>query len=96
MDHHGVVLAQRQVTSKSNETSSFAPLLDGLALENTVVTAAALHTQHGHGAYLTSRSAYYVAVVEKNHPGLNAQVRKLPWRGIPLGHRRACCRARGG
>ncbi|MCX5315505.1 ISAs1 family transposase [Streptomyces sp. NBC_00154] len=87
MDHHGVVLAQRQVASKSNEIPSFAPLLDGLELENTVVTADALHTQHDHGAYLTSRGAHYVAVVKKNHPGLYAQVRKLPWRDIPLGHR---------
>ncbi|MEU9379745.1 ISAs1 family transposase [Streptomyces sp. NPDC048279] len=87
MDHHGVVLAQRQVASKSNEIPSFTPLLDGLGLENTVVTADALHTQHDHGAYLTSRGAHYVAVVKKNHPGLYAQVRKLPWRDIPLGHR---------
>lgn len=29
MDHHGVVLALRQVASKSNEIPSFAPLLDG-------------------------------------------------------------------
>ncbi|WP_327575650.1 ISAs1 family transposase [Streptomyces sp. NBC_00145] len=87
MDHHGVVLAQRQVASKSNEIPSFAPLLDGLGLENTVVTADALHTQLDHGAYLTSRGAHYVAVVKKNHPGLYAQVRKLPWRDIPLGHR---------
>jgi predicted transposase YbfD/YdcC len=53
MDHHGVVLAQRQVASKSNEIPSLAPLLDGLELENTVVTADAPHTQHDHGAYPT-------------------------------------------
>ncbi|MFJ2095335.1 ISAs1 family transposase [Streptomyces sp. NPDC087901] len=87
MDHHGVVLAQRQVASKSNEIPSFAPLLDGLELENTVVTADALHTQHDHGAYLTRRGAYYVAVVKKNHPGLYAQVTGLPWNDVPLGHR---------
>ncbi|MEV8038549.1 ISAs1 family transposase [Streptomyces sp. NPDC086182] len=87
MDHRGVVLAQRQVASKSNEIPAFAPLLDGLGLENTVVTADALHTQHGHGAYLTDRGAHYVAVVKKNHPGLHARVGKLPWRDIPLGHR---------
>lgn len=87
MDHHGVVLAQRQVASKSNEIPSFAPLLDGLDLENTVVTADALHTQHDHGAYLTSRGAHCVAVVKKNRPVLYAQVRKLPWRDIPLGDR---------
>ncbi|XES00843.1 ISAs1 family transposase [Streptomyces sp. S1D4-11] len=93
-DHHGVVLTQRQVASKSNEIPSFAPLLSGLNLQNSVVTADALHTQHhhgahliGHGAYLIGRGAHYVAVVKKNHPGLCAQVRKLPWRDIPLGHR---------
>ncbi|MFD9427498.1 MULTISPECIES: ISAs1 family transposase [unclassified Streptomyces] len=87
MDHHGVVLAQRQIASKSNEIPSFAPLLDALKLENTVVTADALHTQHDHGAYLTSRGTHYLTVMKKNHPGLYAQVRKLPWRDIPLGHR---------
>ncbi len=87
MDHHGVVLAQRQVASKSNEIPSFAPLRDGLEVENAVVTVDALHTQHDHGTCLSSRGAYYVAVVKKNHPGLYAQVRKLPWRDIPLGHR---------
>lgn len=61
MDHHGVVLAQRQVASKSNEIPSFAPLLDGLDLKNSVVTADALHTQHDHGAYLTGCSAHHQA-----------------------------------
>ncbi|MEU1946555.1 hypothetical protein ACFW95_10110 [Streptomyces sp. NPDC059474] len=31
MDHHGLVLTQRKVTSKSNEIPSFQPLLDTLA-----------------------------------------------------------------
>jgi predicted transposase YbfD/YdcC len=53
MDHHGVVLAQRQVASKSNEIPSFAPMLDGVDLQNSVVTADAPHTQHDHGAYPT-------------------------------------------
>jgi hypothetical protein len=67
MDHHGVVLAQRQVASKSNEIPSFAPLLDGLDLQNAVVTADALHTRHDHRACLTGCGAHYVAVVKKNH-----------------------------
>ncbi|MFJ8991604.1 ISAs1 family transposase [Streptomyces sp. NPDC102279] len=85
-DHHGGGLAQRQVASKSNEIPSFAPLLDGLKLVNMVVTADTLHTQHDHGAYLTNRGAHYVTVVKKNHPGLYAQVMKLPWQDVPLGH----------
>jgi hypothetical protein len=54
MEHHGVVLAQRQVASKSNEIPSFEPLPDTLLdLENDVLTTDALHTQHGHGTTVT-------------------------------------------
>ncbi|MEV8529892.1 ISAs1 family transposase [Streptomyces sp. NPDC052000] len=87
MEHHGVVLAQRQVASKSNEIPSFQPLLEPLDVQNAVLTTDALHTQHGHGSYLTSRGAHYIAVVKKNHPGLYSQVKKLPWKDIRLGHR---------
>ncbi|MGW3689588.1 hypothetical protein [Streptomyces sp. NPDC005125] len=44
-----------------------------------MLTGDALHTQHSHGAYLIERGAHYLAVIKKNHPGLYAQVRKLPW-----------------
>ncbi|MER8226550.1 ISAs1 family transposase, partial [Streptomyces sp. NPDC094143] len=86
MDHHGVVLAQRQIASKSNEIPAFQPLLDVIDLTGSVLTGDALHTQHGHGAYLRKRGAHYLAIVKKNHPGLYAQVRKLPWAEIPLDH----------
>lgn len=48
----------------------------------------ALHTQHGHGSYLTARGARYLAVFKENRPGLYAQVNGLPWRDIPLEHHR--------
>jgi predicted transposase YbfD/YdcC len=86
MDHHGVVLAQRQVASKSYEIPAFTPLLDSIDLTDTVITGDALHTQHAHGTYLRERGAHYLAIVKKNHPGLYAQVRKLPWAEIPLDH----------
>ena len=86
-DHHGVVLAQRQISCKSNEIPAFAPLLDGLDLTDAVLTTDALHTQHGHGRYLMRRGAHYLAIVKKNHPGLYAQVKDLPWREMPLEHR---------
>lgn len=86
MDHHGVVLAQRQIASKSNEIPAFQPLLDTIDLTDTVLTGDALHTQHAHGAYLRSRGAHYLAIVKKNHPGLYAQVRKIPWAAVPLDH----------
>ena len=66
MDHHGVVLAQRQVASKSNEIPAFAPLLDSIDLTDTVITGDALHTQHAHGTYLRERGAHYLAIVKKN------------------------------
>ncbi|MFJ9886086.1 transposase [Streptomyces sp. NPDC091287] len=79
--------AQRQVDSKSNEIPAFAPLLDTIDLTHTVLTGDAPHTQHAHGTYLRRRGAHYLAIVKKNHPGLLAQVKKLPWADIPLVHR---------
>ncbi|WP_240797447.1 ISAs1 family transposase [Streptomyces sp. F001] len=86
MVHSGEVLAQRQVADKSNEIPSFAPLLNAVDLTHAVITADALHTQHGHGTYLRSRGAHYIAVVKRNHPGLFDRVRTLPWREITLDH----------
>ncbi|MEU0648244.1 ISAs1 family transposase [Streptomyces umbrinus] len=40
------VIAQRQITAKSNEIPAFAPLLDRINLRGIVVSADALHTQH--------------------------------------------------
>lgn len=86
MDHTGHVLAQRQVTDKSNEIPAFRPLLDSVDLTGTVITADALHTQHAHGTYLRERGAHYIAQVKANHPGLFDRVRRLPWREITLDH----------
>lgn len=87
MDHVGSVLAQRQIAEKSNEIPAFAPLLDSIEdLENTVITADALHTQHAHGACLRERGAHYSAIVKRNHAKLFDRVRHLPWRDMPLEH----------
>ncbi|MFE2644235.1 ISAs1 family transposase [Streptomyces nigra] len=51
-----------------------------------MITADALHTQHGHGTYLLSRGAHYIAVVKKNRPGLFGRVCALLWREITLDH----------
>ena len=86
MTHSGQVLAQRQIDSKSNEIPAFAPLLDGIDLNDAVITADALHTQHDHASYLHERWAHYLAVVKRNHPELHERVRRLPWRDIRLDH----------
>ncbi|MFM9442581.1 ISAs1 family transposase [Streptomyces acidiscabies] len=86
MDHTGHVLAQRQVTDKSNEIPAFQPLPDSIDLTGTVITADALHTQHAHGTYLRERGAHYIAQIKANHPSLSDRVRRLPRREIRLDH----------
>jgi hypothetical protein len=51
MDHHGVVLAQRQIAAKSNEIASFQPLLGPLDLENAVLTTDALCRRRHKASY---------------------------------------------
>lgn len=86
MDHTGTVLAQRQVADKSNEIPAFAPLLDTVDLTGAVVTADALHTQHGHARYLRSRGAHYICVVKPNQPTLYNRLRRMPWKDVRLDH----------
>lgn len=84
---HGerTVIAQRQVDSKSNEITAFQPLLTPLHLAGTVVTFDALLTQTEHARFLVEeKKAHYIAVVKGNHPSLQAAVKKLPWRDVPL------------
>ncbi|MEU6720699.1 hypothetical protein ABZ897_55380 [Nonomuraea sp. NPDC046802] len=53
------VLAQRQIEAHSNEILAFTPLLSGLNLTHTVVTACALHTQHDHVHHIIAASGHY-------------------------------------
>lgn len=82
-----VVVSQRQIATKSNEIPAFAPLLDRLELRGHVVTADALHTQTGHAEQITSQGAHYILVVKGNRKNLRRQLRRLPWRQVPLQHR---------
>ncbi|KJK54848.1 ISAs1 family transposase, partial [Saccharothrix sp. ST-888] len=80
-----IVIAQRQVEAKSNEIPAFAPLLEGLDLRGIVVTADAMHTQRAHARYLVQdKHAHYLLVVKGNQKKLRRQLKKLPWREIPL------------
>jgi predicted transposase YbfD/YdcC len=87
--HDQVVIAQRQVAAKSNEIPAFAPLLAGLDLTGTVVTADALHTQHDHARHVIKADADYLFIVKGNQPRLHRQLKDLPWRDIPLNTRTA-------
>ncbi|MFK0288570.1 ISAs1 family transposase [Streptomyces sp. NPDC090499] len=84
----GVVLAQREVPSKTNEITAFKPLLTPLDLENHVITFDTLLTQTDLARFLVEdKKAHYIAVLKANHPRLHQLVKELPWRDVPFGQR---------
>ena len=88
----GIVLAQVTVDMKSNEITSFAPLLDAVekvlgTLAGVLFIADALHTQTGHADEVTARRAHLLVQVKGNQPTLFKQLKRLPWAQIPVGDR---------
>ncbi|WP_233527480.1 ISAs1 family transposase [Micromonospora craniellae] len=88
----GIVLAQVTVDTKSNEITSFAPLLDAVeqvlgTLAGVLFIADALHTQTGHANEVTARQAHLLVQVKANQPTLFTQLKQLPWAQIPVGAR---------
>jgi predicted transposase YbfD/YdcC len=86
-----VTLATRPIPAKANEITEFAPLLGQIPdedLADTVITADALHAQRAHAVYLVQqRHAHYLFTVKNNQPTLAAQLRRLPWKQVPILHR---------
>lgn len=88
----GIVIAQVTVDTKSDEITSFAPLLDAVekvlgSLAGVLFVADALHTQTGHAAEVTARQAHLLVQVKGNQPTLFKQLNRLPWAQIPVGDR---------
>ncbi|WP_433532717.1 ISAs1 family transposase [Micromonospora sp. CA-263727] len=88
----GIVLAQVTVDAKSNEITSFAPLLDAVeqvlgSLAGVLFITDALHTQTGHADEVTARRAHLLVQVKANQPTLFKQLKRLPWAQIPVGDR---------
>ena len=75
MDHQGrAVLAQCQVGGAPEEVCAFQPLLDGLDLAGTVITADALQTHPEAAEFLVTRNqAHYLFQVRANQPKLLAR-----------------------
>lgn len=74
------VIAQREIAAKTNEITTFAPLLAEQDLSGVLVSADALHTQRAHARFLVEdKNADYLLVVKDNQPGLFAQLNALPW-----------------
>ncbi len=82
------VLAQRQVNGAPGEVPGFQPLLAGLDLTGTVVTADALHTHRDAAEFLvTSKQAHYLFTVKANQPVLLDRCARLAWHNVPVGDR---------
>jgi predicted transposase YbfD/YdcC len=86
--HDGVVLAQQQITAKSNEIPAFQPLLAALDLNGWVITADALHTQRTHATFLREvKHADFILPVLENQPRLFDQLDQLDWKAVPVAAR---------
>jgi hypothetical protein len=74
----GIVVAQRQISDKSNEIPEAPVLLEPLPLAGTVVTADALHTQTELARFLVAeKKADYCLTVKDNQPTLKREIAEL-------------------
>lgn len=82
--HHGTVLAQTEVTDKTNEIPTLRRLLEPLPIERRVVTADALHTQRETARFLVEdKQAHYVFTVKDNHKTLRQDLQAFDWEAFP-------------
>jgi predicted transposase YbfD/YdcC len=82
----GVVAGQVEVGAKTNEIPMIIPLLDGLDLDQAVVTADALHCQRATVDYVHGRGADFILPAKDNQPGLFDFLDALPWHDVPVSH----------
>jgi len=81
---HGTVLAQTEVTDKTNEIPTLPRLLEPLPIEGRVVTADALHTQRETARFLVEdKQAHYVFTVKDNHKTLRQDLQAFDWEAFP-------------
>lgn len=84
---HGVTIAQRQISEKSNEIPAFAPLLAGLDLRGWVATMDALHTRRAHAEFLRAAGIESIMIAKQNQPGLFSALDAIDWPHVPLAFR---------
>ena len=61
-----------------------APLLARFDLRSVVVTADAMHTQRKPAKNVVAAGGHYLLVLKGNQTKLRRQLRRLPWRQMPL------------
>jgi predicted transposase YbfD/YdcC len=78
-----LVLAQTDVSVKTNEIPMLPVVLDKLDLTKVVVTADPLHTQRDTAKWIKRRGGEFVLLVKNNQPSLFAALDALPWSQAP-------------
>lgn len=73
----GIIIGQKEVDSKSNEITTFQPLLQDIDIKGKTVTADAMHAQVDNAKYIKERGGDYLFVVKKNQPTIFEAIRDL-------------------
>ncbi|MBB5494044.1 ISAs1 family transposase [Nocardiopsis metallicus] len=77
-------LGQVAVDAKSNEIPAVRDLLGLLDIDGAVVTLDAMHTQTDTATTIRTGGAHYVFTVKANNKNLYAQLKKVPWKHVPV------------
>ena len=80
----GIVIAQREVTSSTNEIPVARQLLEPLNIQGSVVTLDALHTQKDTADFIVNKkNADYLFTVKDNQPSLKQHIKDLGMVAFP-------------
>jgi predicted transposase YbfD/YdcC len=83
LHHEGLVVAQAQVSNKTNEIPVAKSMLKRLDIEGSVITADALHTQRETAEIIVEKKANYTFTVKDNQPTLRQAIEDLDWGSFP-------------
>lgn len=77
LHRQGVVVAQKQVSEKSNEITAVPDLFEGIDIRGKIITADAMHTQKKTVSLLISKGAHFLGQVKDNQPTLSEDIETL-------------------
>lgn len=73
-----IIIAQRNVESKTNEITQFKPLLQNLPIEGMVITADPMHCQVEHARFLViDKKADFIFTVKDNQANLRKELERI-------------------
>ena len=81
-----VVAAQAEVGVKTNEVPMAEAVLGQIDLEDTVVTADALHTVKATAEFIDQAGGEFAVPVKENRKALFDALDALPWHQVPIAH----------